>query len=370
MTNRKFGAALVTALALLAARASAQTVRNFPSFLEPGSVLIYPIVDSRMGIGRGTVISVANVNGSTLIDPRTGYRRGTVQVRFYYATVPNGGSGWLLTDIPELLTPNDILTVLAGDHNPQAELGWLFVLAEDPETEELIDFNYLVGDEVVVDASDNRSVHFPAMAFQAMYSQLNGPPSPLPPPPNSNYSNLGYWFTDRVANGGNANGSADFNGIEYVNMPDRVFVSSFLELSDLQAMGADLILLSTLGRDFRLTLRFLIYDNEEDQFSRTFNFTCWTRVALQDISNVVVNLNGSARPGTPVEEQQTGWMRINGDVAYNPLTRQTVLDPPFVGAIIQRVVAQPNDFEFGHLLHKTGRNAIGHNLPSTTIVNP
>jgi hypothetical protein len=349
----KFWATLL--LALLAAE---RTAPAQPNYLEPGSLLVYPLVDSRMGVGRGTVISVTNTNGNRVIDPVTGYRRGTTQVRFYYVTL--SGSGWFLTDIPELLTPRDILTVLAGDHNPQTEIGWLFLFAEDPETEELIDFDYLVGDEVLVDVDDNRSVHVPAMAFRAVTEELNA---------NPERSNLGYAFVDRLINGGNGNGAADFNGTEYQNWPDRLFLSSFFELENLNANTGDLILLSSLGADFRVGLRFLIYDNEEDQFSRSYAFICWTRVPLQDISAVVRNLHGSERPGTPVEEQQVGWMRINGDVAVNPLTNRTIQDPPVLGAVVQTVVAAPRGFEFGHLLHKTGSNGFSHNLPSTTITS-
>jgi len=348
---------LVAALALLGPALQAQ-----PIYLEPGSVLIYPVVDSRRGAGTGTVISVTNTNGNISIEPNTQTPFGTTQVRFYYATFAGQGpGGWQLTDIPELLTPNDILTVLAGDHNPQTELGWLFIVAEDPETEELIDFDYLVGDEVVVDTSENESVSFPAMAFQSLSQENN------PVPGLNARSSLGYWFADRAVNGGNANNAADFNGLEYVRWPNEILLSSFLELSNLTTQGADLIFLSPLGADFRVGLRFLIYDNEEDQFSRTFTFFCWTQVPLQNISSVVRNLHGGEDPRTPPEELDSGWMRVSGDVAVNPITRYLVQDPPFVGAVVQRVIAPGANYEFGHLLHHSGRNSFNHNLPSTPL---
>ena len=110
----KFWATLLFALLAAERPAPAQ-----PNYLEPGSLLVYPLVDSRMGIGRGTVISVTNTNGNRVIDPVTGYRRGTTQVRFYYVTL--SGTGWQLTDIPELLTPRDILT---GFLSPDEKLSY------------------------------------------------------------------------------------------------------------------------------------------------------------------------------------------------------------------------------------------------------
>jgi len=316
---RKFslvGAALVA----LVGSAMAQ-----PNYDTPSSLLIYPIVDSRLGQGMGTVISVTNTNRNRVINTNTNLPRGTVQVRYWYV---RGTDPWTFTDIPELLTPNDILTVLAGNHNPELELGFLIIIAEDPTNDALINFNYLIGDEVVVDVAGARTTNMNAMGFKALGTGATQP----------NGAALADLDSD---------GRAEFNGSEYERFPEFLYLSSFFQQS--ATMEGDLTFVALLGRDYRVGVNFLIYDNEEDQFSRNFFFTCWTRVALLSISSVFDSLGGSS------SEEQVGWARIDGGDAINILTGRVIFDAPIVGAKTQRVLPYAG-LEFGGLLHHSGAN--------------
>jgi len=307
-----------------------------PRQLEPGSILLYPQVDSRLGAGRGTIINVTNTNSSRIVFPNN-LRGGDVRLHYNYVagTVP-----WGLTDLAEFLTPNDTLTVLAGDHNPQMELGFLLVIATDIETETAIDFDYLIGSEIVVDVVGDEIWDLPAIPFKAL---ITGGPR----------SGTGHFFTDPLANGGNANGAVDFDGIEYDYWPDKLYLDSFHQVSAL--VTGDLILVSLLGQDFRISVGFLIYDNEEDVFSRTFDFICWTSVTLDQISNVFRNLGGNPN------EFRSGWCRIDGSGAVNLLTGviwrneggSGTYSPPIMGSFVQRMLMAPT-FGAGDLLHQTG----------------
>ncbi len=112
------------------------------------------------------------------------------------------------------------------------------------------------------------------------------------------------------------------------------------------SLETELVLVSLLGRDFRINVNFLFYDNEEDVFSRSFTFVCWTSVKLSDISLITRNLGG--RSG----EAQTGWARIDGDFAVNLITgllwtseevvppgipNRDQADPPLLGAYVERI---------------------------------
>jgi len=316
---RKFsliGAALVALVGSVVAQ---------PNYETPSSLLIYPVVDSRLGQGMGTVISVTNTNRNRVINTNTNLPRGTVQVRYWYV---KGTDPWTFTDIPELLTPNDILTVLAGNHNPELELGFLIVIAEDPTNDALINFNYLIGDEVVVDVAGARTWAVNAMGFKAL---ANGATQP---------NGAGLADSDQ-------DGRADFDGSEYERFPEFLFMSSFFQQS--ATMEGDLTLVALLGRDYRVGVNFLIYDNEEDQFSRNFFFTCWTRVRLLDISSIFDSLGGTS------SEEQVGWARIDGGDAINILTGRVIFDAPLVGARSQRVLPYTG-LEFGELLHHSGEN--------------
>jgi len=318
----------MTAATLVMAAALATKVSAQPNYNTPASVLVFPIVDSRLGQGMGTVISVTNTNRNRVINTNTNLPFGTVQVRYWYI---KGTAPWTMTDIPELLTPNDILTVLAGNHNPETEIGWLAVIAEDPTTDVLINFNYLIGDEIVVDVAGSRTWQVNAMGFQALATgtvQPNGAPSA----------------------DDDGDGEADVNGNEYVRPPNVQYYSSFFQQS--ATMEGDLIIVALRNSDWRYEVSFLIYDNEEDVFSRNFFFICWTRVALRDISSVFRNLGGS-----PAEEQ-VGWARIDSPTAIHTLTGRVIGNPGILCARSQRVLPFTG-LEFGELLHHSGANMVG-----------
>jgi len=325
----------------LAGLASAQ-----PREMEPGSVLLYPIVDSRLGQGMGTVISVTN----TLADRRVrqnNFRVGDVQIQYFYI---EGRNNWQITDRFERLTPNDMFTVLAGDHNPQTELGFLIVIAQDPEVEVPISFNYLIGDEILVDVQGNRTWCLTAIPFKAIAPFQEG---------------LGGV---RTTTDTNANGAVDFDGTEYDYWPDVLYLNRFFQQN--ASLETELTLVSMLGRDFRISVNFLFYDNEEDVFSRSFDFICWTTVKLSDISLITRNLGGSSN------ELQTGWAKIDGAFAFNLVTgaqwkseEGTVTpqnqDPPLLGAYVERILPAVG-FEYGHLLHHSGFQN-GNEFPPDSI---
>ena len=321
-------ALLAMLVGCLMASASAQ-----PADLIPSSILMFPTVDSRAGVGKGTIVSVTNTNASRIVSPTNNFRNGDVQAHYYYieGLAPYNN----VFNRKEFLTPNDTLTVLAGSHNPEMEVGYLLVVAEDPESEDAISFNYLIGDEIIVDVAQNKLWSIPAIGFRALVT-------------SGTRDNNGRLKTDA-----NSNGSVDFDGTEYDLYPDVLFISSFFEQS--ASMQGELILVSGLGSYYQVDVNFLFYDNEEDVFSRDYHFTCWTSEKLENISKVTKALGGSA------SETASGWARIDGDYAIHTLTGAlwdnestgTNYDPPIEGAFVQRVLPGPG-FEFGHLLHHTG----------------
>jgi len=322
------------AVAMLVLGLAGVSATGQPREMEPGSVLLYPQVDSRLGLGMGTVISVTNTLGDRRIR-NNNFRVGDVQIQYFYV---EGRNNWQITDRFEQLTPNDMFTVLAGDHNPQTELGFLIIIAQDPETQVPISFNYLIGDEILVDVQGNRTWSLTAIPFKSLLPFQNGL--------------LGIRTTTDL----NANGAVDFDGTEYDYWPDVLYMNRFFQQNG--ALETELILVSMLGRDFRISVNFLFYDNEEDVFSRSFDFICWTSVKLSDVSLITRNLGG--RSG----ELPTGWARIDGNVAFNLITGQqwasetppanpTNQDPPLLGAYVERILPAAG-FEYGHLLHHSG----------------
>ena len=301
--------------------------------LVPASVLLFPTVDSRNGRGTGTLVSVTNTNTSRVVSPRSGYRSGDVQLHYYYVGGPD--TFHRVFDRKEFLTPGDTLTVFAGSHNPEMEAGYLVVVAEDPESGAAIQFNDLIGDEIVVDVAENKVWTVPAVGHRARVT--SGPTD-----------GNGRRKTDA-----NGNGKIDFDGVEYDFYPDHLYLGSFFEQT--AALEGQLILVSGLGGLYRVWVNLLIYDNEEESFSRGFEFTGWTSIPLRTLSQVTARLGGAA------SEPAVGWMRIDGDHAIHTLTgvvwsgepAGSSPDPPLQGAFVQRFLPGPG-FAFGHLLHHSG----------------
>jgi len=330
------------AFGALAGLASGQPVPRLNDHV-PGSVLIYPIYISDFTNGYASVVSVSNTNGDRrfVLPGNPPGVRGDVLAHYFWI---DGTGTWNVFDNQALLTPNDTRSILSydalnGTGNQDFETGFLVIEAVDPETQESVDFDYLIGDIILVDIAGTRTWNIEATGIKALTDELVGNPV---------RSNRGHAFVDRVANGGDGDGNLDFDNVEYQRWPDVLFLSSFFRQDD-GANGTnndcDVILLTDLGRDFRVNLQFLFYDRDEDETSRTGDFVCWTRADLFALANITAT--ASFDPA--------GWGRINSPDAINLITGAVVADPCLMGAMVQSIIGQAG-LEFGHLMHHSGIN--------------
>ncbi len=318
--------------------AGATTAQAQPKHLQPGSLLIFPYYNSAPGAG--TVISVTNTNDDREYCPDEDFRAGDVVLHYVYIN----GDTWREFDRFEPLTPGDTLSVLADSHNPEADKGFLTVKALDPVTLDAIDFDYLIGDAIVVQSEFN------FLWGYTPYSFLAGDDV-------ETQEGCSRLFTDIDL--GDDDGFADFDGLEYSQFPEKLFIDSFFE--ERGSFGNLLVLLSTAGQDYENEINFLIWNNREQKFSRNFKFVCWAERTLRQISQVAGRLNGDpdelGRP--PV---QTGWASITPfrvfDGAGNPVTDPEGADPeapvvpPILGVFMQSITG--SNFSVGHALHFTG----------------
>jgi len=328
--KKVIGGAVAGAIALgLASVASAQPLHN-----QPASLLAFPLFDSQPATA--TIINVTNTNSDrTVCADNDNLRVGDVRLHYVYygAQMADLDAGirapWLEFDRFENLTPADTLTVLASRHNPEGEIGFLTVRALTPDTDEAIDFDYLIGSAYIANSNLDILWCYTPYAFQA-----EG---------NGGESTCGHELVDGPG--------SIFDGASYAAFPDVLFIDSFFEERDGQFDNM-LTLMSTSGQDFINEVDFLFWNNKEDRFSRTFKFVCWTSVELSKISAVTKNLNGD--PSEFVK--QTGWARINGrrvlDLAGNPVVNGDFeFGPALLGVFSQAVRV---DFVAGHSLHYTG----------------
>jgi len=264
--------------AILAAAASAASAQA-PA---PGSVLIYPVHDSRALL---TVISLTNTD----TDPG-----GDVRATFRYVNAepsanPLQSQHCSTVFRGELLTPGDTITVLTACHDLPGSSGFLVVSAQHPTGGFATSHNHLVGSTLVVH------------------------------PEGSVYTLQPYTFAAIASTGSptdaDLDGMLDFDGTEYETLPEMLFADSFLALS-----GTRLTLLHlTSSLDDDVLVKLDIQNDNEFPLSLTFMFRCWFELPLNQLSGVFSQAFLATTPNDPDEfdvncdglgELETGWFRV------------------------------------------------------------
>ncbi|MBI3843275.1 MAG: HYR domain-containing protein [Planctomycetes bacterium] len=279
---------------------------------QPASALIFPLFDSRSG--QGTIITVTNTD-SNRDTCRNRLREGDVCLRYtYFAFDPASGS-CLEFDRTECLTPGDTLTVVADQHDPEGDVGWLWVEARDPETDEAIDFNHLIGSAIVVNVGLEFMFQYHPYGFRSYTHLLLEPPSDA----------CGHAFTD--VDGDNC---ADFDGVEYDFWPQRLLLDEFFQQGDgRQGVDNVLTLISCdLGHPTIVSAH--PWNNNEHRFSATFDFECFFNEPFSPgISHIFEHLKGGPNELVGFGHHiQLGWLELDAN-------------KPILGVYHQHLVASP-----------------------------
>ena len=204
----------------------------------------------------------------------------------------------------EQLTPGDTLTILASVHNPEVEEGFLWVEAQDPETGDAIEYNFLIGSCHVVKTTGGASGDFLwAYTPYGFTSEVGTNPAGA--------SDCGYNFTDE-----DGDSDADFGGpdAEYSAFPERVYLDNFFA-EDGVALDLDNKIYLMVANRGITDVSILAWDNNENRFSIGTNFNCWFGDALQSISLQFLEENMDDNAADELElaggaNLYTGWMEI------------------------------------------------------------
>jgi len=253
------------------------------------SLLIFPLFDSRPD--RGTLIAVTNTDTSRIPCPGF-FLSGEICVHYNYIAFSEEAGICLEFDRVECLTPGDTLTVIADQHNPEQDQGWLWVEALDVNTLEPITHNALIGSAIIVESDLDFVWSYTPYAFRSVVE---------PPCDNRPCGEI-----DRCVTEVDDEMDADFDGVEFVPFPDDLLLDMFFQEADPEMKNIlnELTLMSTETLEQTIT-SFLIWNNSEVVFSRGFVFDCFFRGPLSEVSDVVLDLGG-----TDDERFQTGWARI------------------------------------------------------------
>ncbi len=289
---------------------------------EAASAFVFPLFDSTPN--HGTVITVTNTN-ATRFSCGNDFRSGDVCLMYVYFGVDPVRDFCLEFNTIECLTPGDTLTVFADQHNPEMEEGWLYVEARDPESFEPINFNFLIGNAIVVDTGTDFLFAYKPYGFRSHVGE-------------SEANDCNRPSTDE-----NGDGRADFDGNEYDFWPDHLFLSLFFQEGGTNPAFENQLVLASCDEnpfdDRGTAVSALIWNNRETRFSRSFDFECFFRAPLHDVSNIVRNLGGD--PNELVSETgrsiQAGWLQLTASDAI-------------LGVFFQRIVgtgfAAGNELDF------------------------
>lgn len=314
----------LTAFLFLIPGASAQDATQNNG--RPGSLLVFPLFEN--GQGSFTFVTITNTSdvqgpgapNSAVVDAHFIYRNGT-----NCTTSPN--TCCLESNNSKPLTPMDTVTVLTS-FDTGFQRGYLYVYAEATSSSQTpIKYDNLIGTMSIFDVANIDSFELEPYVFKAI---------------------AGSGTTTTDADG---DGLRDLNGVEYEAVPDVHLVPRFIGQPDESSLNtaSELVLIPlTGGAQFTTVVNFLIYNDNEDQFSAQTTVQCWRRFFLSDISNSFTNsflmgtndnpaermlFAGTSR-GTP-PNVETGWFKFEGLVANSSATSLT--NPALLAARIDRV---------------------------------
>jgi hypothetical protein len=294
---------------------------------KAGSVLFFPVHRSAEAF---TIICVTNTN---LIPANRQSLGGSTNVHYQYVNVvPNRDNAFrplncIVFDRVEFLTPADTLCVLTACHNAGYQEGFVLVNAEDPnEFRKPWSHNFLMGSEYVINGSG------------VVYS-LEAVP----------FSSPVAWQAKTDLNN---NRRLDFDGAEYEQIPDILYIDSFIALED---SGLTLTNFTGMHQDIN-TIYLSVWNDNEFPLSATVEFNCWFDEELTKVSPLFRNSFLQSTPNDPREldvncnntgDVETGWASIDSIDVRNPGGASISMDGAVLGAI---TVGQTRLIDGGRLL--------------------
>jgi hypothetical protein len=311
MRTSFFSSALLIGVACFGASLDASAQNVVANYEQPGSLLIYPIVDNTRGAL--TLVTVTNTSPSTGIFAHFIYVNADTCLEF---------------DRSHYLSAFDTLTVRTGGpggDNPNMTKGYLYAFAKQAisptqEGPNAVKFDHLIGQEWVFDGMGGDLYElntFTLKAGDAVQNELS----------NTDVSP--------------ANGERDLNGHEYNFLPDTIEIPRFFGQFP-NGRPSDVVLISlTGGSQFMTLANLLIYDNNENQFSSQVQWHCWKRLHLSstngegissifDNSSLALTAKASETAGTG--GVVCGWFSINGAVAFSSAFQ--IADPAVLAVLL------------------------------------
>jgi hypothetical protein len=275
-------------------------------YREPGSLLLFPEYNNIDGI---TVLTVTNTD---CLDTAG----NDVEIHFVYVDA----DGCTEFDKAEILTPCDTFTALTNFHGPANSQGYFYVYARDPDTHEPIVWNHLIGNLMVISSLEAFDYGMNPVSFLGIGQ--DGDPTDV-----------------------DNDGHRDLNDVEYAGAPDVLTIPRFLGQDFNGGPGtihSEMILIALSGgKKFTTTACFLYYNDNEEEFSGEYEFDCWDKPELLDMSYGFENdwlhslISNDPDEILGAEWQEAGWICIYGCLAESDL--ETIQWPSIYAVLVERI---------------------------------
>ena len=296
---------------------------------RPGSLLVFPYFDNRPGFA--TLVTVTNTNANAV--------GGTIDVEFVYRN-------WdVCTEFNRTrrLTPGDTITVLTSVDDPGVGhmKGFVYAFAKSTVTGQAVAFDHLIGTTRIYSGSEPGACEIEPFVFRSANRMAQGTPTDV-----------------------DGDGLRDLNGLEYEQVADQLHFPSFRGHVP-GAFVSSLVLIDlTGGPQFQAVVDFLVYNDNEEVFSTQYQFQCWRKIDLPDISGVftesfLLSTNDDPLEG-PTIGGEYGWFELDGNVTNSSAT--SLQDPAILAVLVEPLA--PGSFCYGSQLpFGTGLQANGDLLP-------
>lgn len=283
MNASRIAALAVLPVLAVAARADLQ---------QPGSLLVFPLVDGR--VGTTCVLTLTNTN-PVAAQPLL------VEVAFV--------SDCLQFNRTYMVPALDTEPVLVSTQFPFGTQGYAYAFAKDALGLP-VSANHLIGSALVLESATAKEFQYAAVSFA----------SPLPAGTRTDVDE---------------DLRRDLDGVEYARSPEELLFPRFLGQS--AAYGSELVLVNmTGGGDFQATVSLRVWNDNRMQFSVQHAFRCWSRVRLNAISGLFDNSFLVATPNDSTESafgRETGWFLVDGLSAKAGV--QVLNDPAILGILLE-----------------------------------
>jgi hypothetical protein len=277
-----------------------------PGQRKPGSLLVFPEFDNRLG--SQTLLTITNTQElGADIDVELVYigRRGLFGQQI----------DCLEFNDTVTLTPNDTLSLITSLQNQDHTRGYVYAFAKRGAP---VVHNHLTGSIRII--SGFLSSDFQVNPF--VYAGLGEPGDP----------------TDD-----DGDGIRDLDDVEYSCSPAELLQPRFF--AQQAGISSELVLINlTGGAAFTAIADFLIYNDTEGVFSAQHTFDCWAKVRLPQISGVFAQsfLAGTSHSPTEIlgaRRFEAGWFRVDGNTAFS--SARSISDPVLLGFLTERVRGRP-----------------------------